>query len=202
VLPICNLPRAAKIPQTEPRSAFIPSKKHNPPKSPRPSPRSPRATRGERIQRWRPRNRRMMGRRSRRRSRHPGSGHIVSAPSTILIGLFPRGCSKTRILSIGAAHSVNLSPWKMLKKSSHFTILPNGVWPSPLVLFFMAFFTITGWSSITSTRTPFATFPSLFTFVKHFSELNPTRIFSASSSESNHNPPRKILLLWGALASN
>jgi hypothetical protein len=134
VLPICNLPRAAKIPQTETRSTFILLKNPKPPKSLHPSPRSPRATHGERIQRWRPRNRRRMGRR-RRRSRHPRSGHTVSAPLTILIGLFPRGCSKTRILSIGAPHSANLSPWKMLTKLSYFTILPNGVWP-PLLLFF------------------------------------------------------------------
>jgi hypothetical protein len=157
MLPICNLPRAAKIPQTEPRSAFILLENPNPPKSPRPSPRSPRATRDKRIQRWCPRNRRRMGRR-RRRSRHPGSGHTVSAPSTILIGLFSRGGSKTRILSIGAPHSANLSLWKILTKSSHFTILPNWVWPSPLALFSVPFFINTGLSSITSTRTPFATF--------------------------------------------
>jgi hypothetical protein len=65
----------------------------------------------------------------------------------------------------------------------------------PSCSFSMAFFTITGLSSITSIRTPFAIFPSLFTFAKHFSELNPTGIFSASSSESNHNPPPRIHLL-------
>jgi hypothetical protein len=122
-------------PQTEPRSAVILPEKSQPTRSPRPSPRSPRATRGEWIWRWRPRKQTKKARR-RRRSQRLGSGHTISVPSMILINLSPRGCCKTKILSIGAPHSVNLSPWKMLTKSSHFTILPNGVWPSPLVLFF------------------------------------------------------------------
>jgi hypothetical protein len=89
--------------------------------------------------------------RTRRRSRRPRSGHIVSAPSTTSIGLFSRDCSKIRISSIGAPHFTNLSSWKMRMKSSHFTILLNGVWPSPLVPFFGVFFTTTG---LTSTSQP------------------------------------------------
>jgi hypothetical protein len=72
----------------------------------------------------------------------------------------------------------------------------------PSCSFFCGLFTITGLNSITSTQIPFATLPSLFTFGKHFSELNPTGIFSASFFESNHNPPPKIHLLYGASAYN
>jgi hypothetical protein len=46
----------------------------------------------------------------------------------------------------------------MLTKSSHFTILSNGDWPSPLFLSSATFYIVTGLSSITSTRTPSATF--------------------------------------------
>jgi hypothetical protein len=194
VPPICNLPKATKIPKIEPHFAVILPEKSQPLRSPRPSPRSPRATRGERIWRWRPRNQRKKERR-RRRSRRSGSGHTVSVPSMILINLSLRDCCKTRILSIGAPHSANLSPWKILTKSSHFTILPNGVWPSPLALFSVASFTTMGLSSIISTRTPFATSQFLSISVKPSLESNPTRIFSVSSSASNHSPPRRILPL-------
>jgi hypothetical protein len=39
-------------------------------------------------------------------------------------------------------------------------------------------------------------------YISISSESNPTGIFSASSSASNHSPPRKIFPLQGATASN
>jgi hypothetical protein len=72
----------------------------------------------------------------------------------------------------------------------------------PSCSFFRGFCIITGLSSITSTRTPSTTFRFLSISAKLSLESNPTRIFSASSSTSNHSPPRKTFLLQGAPASN
>jgi hypothetical protein len=77
------------------------------------SPRSPQVTCDEQIQKWRRRDQaRRMGRR-RSRSRRLGSGLKVSAPTMTSKDLFPRDCSKTRVLSTGAPLFANLSPWKI-----------------------------------------------------------------------------------------
>jgi hypothetical protein len=57
-----------------------------------------------------------------------------------------------------------------------------------------SFFIITGLSSITSTLIPFAIFPFSSTSAKHFSESNPTGIYSASSSASNPSLPQRNFL--------
>jgi hypothetical protein len=93
-------------------------------------------------------------------------------------------------------------PMENVDKIAHFSILPNGDWPSPLVLSSAAFCITTGLSSITSTQIPSATFRFLSISVKLSSESNPTGIFSASSSVSNHSQHQKTFPLQGAPASN
>jgi hypothetical protein len=88
-----------------------------------------------------------------------------------------------------------------LTKSSHFSILPNGDWPSPLVLSSGAFYITTGLNFITSNRILSATFQFLSISAKLSSESNPTGIFSASSSASNHSPHQRTFPLRGAPAS-
>jgi hypothetical protein len=72
----------------------------------------------------------------------------------------------------------------------------------PLVLSSAAFCITMGLSSITSTRIPSTTFQFSSISANLSSESNPTRIFFASSSASNHSPPRKTFPLQGAPASN
>jgi hypothetical protein len=78
----------------------------------------------------------------------------------------------------------------------------RGLAPPPLVLSSGAFCITTGLSFITSTRILSATFQFLSVSTKLSLESNPTRIFSASSSASNHNPHQRTFSLRGAPAFN
>jgi hypothetical protein len=76
-----------------------------------------------------------------RKESQPPSGEWTysKCSNNELMNLVSEGLLQEKDLSIGAPLFANFFLWKMWTKSSHFTILLNGVWPSPLALSSEAF---------------------------------------------------------------